>query len=51
MIEGEVALRDCLESTTKELEICKEHFKGKVTECDSLEAQIHEHERKKLDLE
>ena len=37
MIEAEVALRDCLEATAKELEICKEHFKTKVKEGDALE--------------
>jgi hypothetical protein len=37
MVDGELALRDCLETTSKELEICKEHFKTKVKECDALE--------------
>lgn len=31
MVEGEVAIRECLETTARELEICKQHFKQKVT--------------------
>lgn len=37
LIEGEVHLRDGLETTVKELEICKERYKSKVKECDALE--------------
>ena len=51
MIDAEIALRDCLETTAKELEICKEHFKTKVKECDALELSVGEYERCKLDLE
>ena len=51
MIEAEVALRDCLEATANELEVCKEHFKTKVKESDALEIQVAEYERGKLDLE
>ena len=51
MVDGELALRDCLETTSKELEICKEHFKTKVKECDALEIQVSEYDRGKLDLE
>ena len=51
MVEAEVALRECLETTAKELEVCKQHFKQKVTECDDLEAQLSDAERLKMDHE
>lgn len=51
MVEGEVAIRECLETTASELEICKQHFKQKVIECDNLEAQLNEADRLKLDQE
>lgn len=51
MVEAEIALRDCLETTAKELEICKQHFKQKVTECDELEAQLSDAGRLKMDHE
>jgi len=51
MVEGELAIRECLETTASELEICKQHFKQKVTECDNLEAQLNEADRLKLDQE
>ena len=51
MVEAEVALRECLETTAKELDVCKQHFKQKVTECDDLETQQSDAERLKLDHE
>jgi hypothetical protein len=51
MVEGEIQLRDALETSVKELEICKEHYKGKVKECDALDEMIGEYERGKVDLE
>ena len=51
MVGAEIALRECLETTAKELEICKQHFKQKVTECDDLEAQLNDADKLKLDNE